>query len=158
MRASIAVIVKSYIIEIAVQEHSNGWMLSRKTKTHLVPCRIQVRGRISPTTHTIRTFFRTLVPAQQPLCPSHTEASIPFQAQVMATTEPNPFMHSQPLSELNEELRGLICSVSDLECHTEKGNLSGEDVKAALREMFTDSMLFSRAVKTIPAIYPAIRN
>ena len=45
-------------------------------------------------------------------------------------------MHRQPVDKLNDELRGLILFVKDLESRITVENLNEEQVKAAFAEMY----------------------
>ena len=70
----------------------------------------------------------------------------------------NDFMHRQTVDNLTDELRVLIFSVRDLEIHADQENLNGELVKAAFTEIYPPTSLFTSAIRTLPAIYSALRT
>ncbi len=76
----------------------------------------------------------------------------------MSNTETNEFMHRTTLRELNDEIKGLICSVRDLEHRIAEENLSGDQGKIAFAEMYPPATLFSNAIKSFPSIYAAFRT
>ena len=61
-------------------------------------------------------------------------------------------MHRQPVDKLNDELRGLILSVRELEYRVAEENMNGEQVEAAFAEIYPPTSLFSSAILTLPAI------
>ena len=67
----------------------------------------------------------------------------------MANSE---FIHRQSVDKLDEELRGLILSVRELESRVAGKNMNGEQVKAAFAEMYPPISVFSSAIQTLPAI------
>ncbi len=82
----------------------------------------------------------------------------PSALNVMSNTESNEFMHPTALSELNDELKGLTCSVRDLEHRIAEEDLSGDQVKRAFAEMYPPATLFSNEIKSFLSIYPALRT
>ena len=76
----------------------------------------------------------------------------------MSTTETNAFMHRQPLGDLNDELRGLICTVRELDAQVTEENLTGDQLKEAFAELYPPSKLFCPEINTLPAMYPALRS
>ncbi len=87
----------------------------------------------------------------------HHQAKPP-RSNVMSNTETNEFMHRTTLSELNDELKGLICSFRDLEHRIAEENLSGDKVKIAFAEIHPPATLFSKDIKSFPSIYPNLRK
>ena len=54
----------------------------------------------------------------------------------MSTTGTNAFMHRQPLADLNDELRELICTVRELDAQVTEENLTGDQLKEAFAELY----------------------
>ncbi len=76
----------------------------------------------------------------------------------MAETKQSTFMPWAPISDLNNELVGIVCSVRELDARISEEQLAGTQVKEAFAEMFPPATLFHPAIQTMPAIYPALRN
>lgn len=76
----------------------------------------------------------------------------------MSDTDTRQFMHNQPIADLNDELRGLILSVRDLNQRIETESLTGVQTKALFAEMYPPASLFSPAIRTLPATYSKIRD
>ncbi len=92
-------------------------------------------------------FCNYVTPILRSLLRLQSTAPVSLQTTDMASSEPSSFMHRQQISELNDELRGMICSVRDLEDCIEEENLSGTDVKSAFAEIFLPRVLFSPAIQ-----------
>lgn len=76
----------------------------------------------------------------------------------MTDGDGSSFMEKQPISDLCDELSGIIYSVWELEDRLAEENMTGEQIKAVLTEVYSPATLFSASIRSVPGIYPALRN
>ena len=74
------------------------------------------------------------------------------------TVTRNTFMHNHDLSNLNEELVGFISSIRELEEYIASEELTGDQVKSEVAEMFPPAVLFSPKIQSLPVVYRSLRD